>query len=98
MVWDTQKLLVGFSTVPSWCFLRDSKVLSWCFLRDGTVPSRCFLRDGTVPSYNHHSGYGMQNDHYQLMNNKFFFGFEKDAMQPKKNLNEKKDQIVNISG
>ena len=50
MIWVIWKLPVGFSTVPSWCFLGDGTVPSRCFLRDGTVPSRCFLRDGTVPS------------------------------------------------
>ena len=43
MIWVIWKLPVGFSTVPSRCFLRD-----------GTVPSRCILRDGTVLSYNHY--------------------------------------------
>ena len=54
MIWVIWKLPVGFSTVPSWCFLGDGTVPSRCFLRDGTVPSRCILRDGTVPSYNHY--------------------------------------------
>ena len=54
MIWVIWKLPVGFSTVPSRCFLRDGTVPSRCFLRDGTVPSRCILRDGTVPSYNHY--------------------------------------------